>query len=96
MGLQQEKTTILFTLFHKGERYPVQTFPNQYYSLMTLISDQLAIPGFGLCCGMGSCGTCVVQIANKYSGPKQQVLSCGTLVNDDLANTQIIIPDVIY
>jgi aerobic-type carbon monoxide dehydrogenase small subunit (CoxS/CutS family) len=96
MSLHTEKHTILFTLFHKGETYPVQTYPNEYYSLMTLISDRLTIPGFGLCCGMGSCGTCIVQISNKYSAVKRQVLSCGVSINDDLANTQIIIPDVIY
>jgi aerobic-type carbon monoxide dehydrogenase small subunit (CoxS/CutS family) len=63
---------------------------------MSLIADYLAIPGFGLCCGMGSCGTCVVQIASAYSQAKRNVMACAILVNDELANMIIIIPDKIY
>jgi aerobic-type carbon monoxide dehydrogenase small subunit (CoxS/CutS family) len=88
--------TILFTLHYLGNSHRIQTFPGQYHSLMSLISDNLAIPGFGLCCGMGSCGTCLVQIIAQQSVIKRNVLSCSTLINDDLSNTDIMIPDKIY
>ncbi|QHS56606.1 2Fe-2S iron-sulfur cluster binding domain-containing protein [Mucilaginibacter sp. 14171R-50] len=63
---------------------------------MTLIADQLAIPGFGLCCGMGSCGTCMVQVADSFSMAKRPVLACGTPVDGTLSNVCIFIPDKIY
>jgi aerobic-type carbon monoxide dehydrogenase small subunit (CoxS/CutS family) len=85
--------TILFSLRYAGRVYPIQVMPNQYYSLMTLIADQLAIPGFGLCCGMGSCATCLVQITDPYNKQSNIVLSCDIRVNDSLANVEIIISD---
>jgi hypothetical protein len=94
--MHTEKHTIIFELFYQGETYQVQTYRNQYHTLMTLIADKLFITGFGLCCGMGSCCTCMVQICDKYSAVKRNVLACDIQVNDSLANTQIIIPDNIY
>lgn len=94
--MMTDKNTILLTLHHLGESYQIQTKPGQYHSLMTLISDNLAIPGFGLCCGMGSCGTCLVQISNQYTSAKRNVLACGIQVNDDLSNCHIFIPDKVY
>lgn len=91
-----EKNTILLTLNYLGESYQVQTHPGEYHTLMTLISDYLAIPGFGLCCGMGSCGTCVVQISGPGSHVKRSVLACDVEINDALSNSQIDIPDKIY
>jgi aerobic-type carbon monoxide dehydrogenase small subunit (CoxS/CutS family) len=91
-----EKNTILLTLNYLGESYLVQTRPGEYHTLMTLISDHLAIPGFGLCCGMGSCGTCLVQISNAGSQVKRSVLACDIEINDALSNSQIDIPDKIY
>ena len=78
-----EKNTILFTLIYKDEEYQVQTRERQYFSLMTLISDYLNIPGFGLCSGMGSCGTCLVDIDGSFT------LACEVAVNVELANTRI-------
>lgn len=86
--------TILFSIRYAGLVHPIQAMPNQYYSLMTLISDQLAVPGFGLCCGMGSCGTCLVQIVDPHSKQKTSVLACDRRVDDGLANVEVIIPDV--
>jgi hypothetical protein len=63
---------------------------------MTLISDYLAIPGFGLCCGMGSCGTCMVEISEINTVIKRSTLSCDVQVNDELANTKIFIAATIY
>ena len=88
--------TIQLTLHHLGQTYRIQTSRGQYHSLMSLIADHLAIPGFGLCCGMGSCGTCLVKISSKHSATGRNVLACSVQVNDDLANTDIIIPDRMY
>lgn len=83
--INQEKNTILFTLVYRGEEWPVQTARNTYHSLMSLISAYLPVTGFGLCSGMGSCGTCVVEIDGIRS------LSCAVAVNDDLANTRVVV-----
>ena len=91
-----EKNTILFTLIYRGKHYPAKTNRFQYNTLMTLISDHLAIPGFGLCCGMGSCGTCIVDVCDKDSRVIRSSLSCDIQVNDYLANTQIIVPESNY
>ncbi len=93
---KSDTPTILFTLVYKTEETRVQTFTDQYMSLMTLISDHLAISGFGLCSGMGSCGTCLIHIRRKQVPVKTSWLSCGMAVNDDLANTYVIIPDPIF
>lgn len=82
-----ERHTILFTLVYQQEDVQVQTKPQQYYSLMSLISDYLAPAGFGLCSGMGGCGTCAVDIDGIRS------LSCAVSINDELANTRIVILD---
>ena len=36
-------------------------------TLAELLSDYAGIAGFGLCSGMGSCGTCMIEIRQKYS-----------------------------
>ena len=87
-----EKNTIIFKLVYQDKEYQVQTRRDQYHTLMTLIADHLSILDFGLCCGMGSCGTCMVEIIEKYSPIKQCALSCDVQINDALANTTIIIP----
>ena len=94
--MDHSKNTILFTVHYAGEIYPIQTAPNQYYSLMTLIADELAIPGFGLCCGMGSCGTCMVQVVDPCTKLKRTVLACDIRVNDELANMEVIITENCY
>ena len=83
---------ILFKVAYQGRITEIQTYPNQYYSLMTLISDQLAIPGFGLCCGMGSCGTCLVQISNGYHHEVRNMLACAISITDELAGAVITVP----
>lgn len=90
------KKMIQLTLVYLGENYRVQIEPGQFHSLMTLISDHLAIPGFGLCCGMGSCGTCLVEIAESQASLKRPVLACGMPVNDELSNTFVFIGDSMY
>lgn len=88
--------TIQLTLHHLGTSHRIQIGSGQYYSLMTLISDELAIPGFGLCCGMGSCGTCLIQLSEQADAKKRPVLACGIPVNDALANVHVFIPDKTY
>ena len=91
-----QDTNIPLMLLYLGETYPVCTFDNEYYSLMALISAHLGIVGFGLCSGMGSCGTCLVEMGTKYSAATRLVLACDILVNDELSNTQITIPNQRY
>ena len=85
------ENTILLTLLFEGKEYQIQTNRNQYHSLMTLIVDQLSVLDFGLCSGMGSCGTCMVKISEKHSPIEQFALSCEVQINDELANTKITI-----
>lgn len=75
--------TIHFTLVYQQQEVRVQTHHHAYPSLMSLISDTLSIPGFGLCSGMGSCGTCVVEVDGFRS------LSCEIPISDHLTNTRI-------
>ena len=92
----ESKKDILFTLMHKGKAYQVYTHLNQYYSLMTLISDYLGTAGFGICSGMGSCGTCMVEICEQHVISGRNTLACDIRINDELANTIIIVPDAAY
>lgn len=90
------QNTIIFNIIYRGETYTVPTYPNQYHSLMILVSDQLAVPGFGLCYGMGSCGTCLVHLHHKHNSIKKPVLACAIQVDDQLANTIVTVPDKAY
>lgn len=91
-----EKRTLLFTLSYNGKQYPVQAVRKEYTSLMRLISGYLGIPGFGLCSGMGSCGTCMVTITGKGRHKGSSTLSCATPVDDELANAVVMITDGYY
>ncbi len=94
--MPEQKNTIIITLCYQNESFEIATYANEYYSLMTLISDKLGVPGLGLCCGMGSCGTCMVQIYDKYNPAKRNVLACDIQINDDIANKCVIVPDKVY
>ena len=87
---------ILLTIIYQDDSYPIRTYKNEYCSLMPLIADHLAIGGFDLCCGMGSCGTCLVTIGNKHTLTSTPVLACDLQINDALSNMQITIPDQCY
>ena len=89
--MTSEENTIMLTLVLDDKEYRIQTNRNQYHTLMTLIADHLSILGFGLCSGMGSCGTCLVKISEKYSPIERFELSCGVQISDELANTKITI-----
>jgi aerobic-type carbon monoxide dehydrogenase small subunit (CoxS/CutS family) len=83
-----EKGQISFTLIFNGQQYRVATTPTQYYSLMSLIVDTLTLSGFGLCSGMGGCGTCMVRINGR------NVLSCEVAVNESLVEAVIEVIEV--
>jgi len=65
---------------------------NELPSLMALLSDRLGIPGFGICSGMGSCGTCTVRLRYGATSAGMFVQSCDVRLNDGLNNATIIIP----
>ncbi len=94
--MKPEEDNIIFTLVYLEKEYRVYTHRNKYHSLMVLIADYLSLPGFGLCSGMGSCGTCMVEIREKNSSFVRHRLSCEVQVNDELANTTIFIAAEIY
>jgi len=89
--MTSEENTIMLTLVFEGKEYQIQTNKNQYHTLMTLIADHLSILSFGLCSGMGSCGTCLVKISGKYSPIQRIALSCEVQISDELVNTKITI-----
>ena len=93
--MEAKKGYLTITLVYMCEHHVVQADMNEYHSLMNLISQHLAIPGFGLCSGMGSCGTCVVDICDRYSKSRTSIFSCDVLINDTIANTRIYIPQSI-
>lgn len=80
-----ESYAIHFTILIDEAEFKIQTYPHQYQSLMTLISDRFNLADFGLCCGMGSCGTCDVKI-NGLS-----VLACETAIDRSLSKSVIMI-----
>ncbi|CAN5447869.1 hypothetical protein BH11BAC3_BH11BAC3_17250 [soil metagenome] len=88
--------TIIFTIIYSGVEYQVQTYENEYFSLMNLISVHLGITGFGLCSGMGSCGTCFVEICGKMPASKKTVLACGINIDDELSNVEIRVHEPAY
>lgn len=60
------QSTITITVQFEGKTYIIQSFPNEYRSLMALLYDKIYIDDdFGECKGMGRCGTCVIHILNS-------------------------------
>ncbi|GAB2977534.1 hypothetical protein GCM10027049_10870 [Mucilaginibacter puniceus] len=59
---------IVIFIFYGGESYEIQTYTNEYRSLMMLIYDKIYTEGFGECLGMGKCGTCLVEIISSCGG----------------------------
>jgi ferredoxin len=94
--LLPEMNPITFTISYQGQELPVRTYQNQYFSLMSLIVDKLQIQGFGMCSGMGSCGTCLLNIYHNKSTFERATLSCQIAIDDELANVKIVLPDKIY
>lgn len=61
------KKKIRISVIYEGETHDVETYPNEYRSLMMLIYDLLSPDGFGDCLGMGKCGTCLIEINNDIN-----------------------------
>lgn len=60
---------ITVSVLYDGETHEINTYTNEYRSLMMLIYDKIYTEGFGECLGMGKCGTCMVEIISSLSEP---------------------------
>lgn len=58
---------IAVSVLYDQEIHEIQTYTNEYRSLMMLIYDKIYTEGFGECFGMGKCGTCLVEIISSCS-----------------------------
>jgi len=67
--MDRSPNKINIVINYDQERYEIQTYPNEYRSLMMLIYDKIGVEGFGECLGMGKCSTCVVEIINCRQSP---------------------------
>jgi ferredoxin, 2Fe-2S len=63
--MEERLNDIVVHVFYEGQEYKLNTFPNEYRSLMMLIYDRIYTEGFGDCLGMGKCGTCLVEIISS-------------------------------
>lgn len=54
--------TIQIRIISNGEDHLINTYRNEYRSLMVLIQDKFYQDTFGECGGMGRCATCQVQL----------------------------------
>jgi 2Fe-2S ferredoxin len=54
---------IAFIVSFEEEEYRISTYEGEYRSLMHLIYDKIYIEDFGVCKGMGKCGTCLVEVS---------------------------------
>jgi ferredoxin, 2Fe-2S len=65
--MQAPTKDITISVCYDGECHEIQTYTNEYRSLMMLIYDRIYTGSFGECLGMGKCGTCMVEImGSKY------------------------------
>ncbi|WGQ09695.1 2Fe-2S iron-sulfur cluster-binding protein [Pedobacter gandavensis] len=72
------KIITLTVLWDEGS-YEIETFANEYRSLMTLIFDRIGPEDFGECLGMGKCGTCLVEIIQNHTLTDFGRNECNTL-----------------
>ncbi|KAA0991974.1 2Fe-2S iron-sulfur cluster-binding family protein [Dyadobacter aurulentus] len=86
-----EPGLINFTVIYREQSHEVQVPKGRYFSLMSLLSDYLHLSGFGICSGMGSCGTCEVYIRGRIvpacTIPVDDALA-GSIINIDAANAR--------
>ncbi len=64
--MTNHQTNISLKIHCEGEIYHIQTYSNEYRSLMMLIYDKISPEDFGDCLGMGKCGTCLVEIEPEF------------------------------
>ncbi len=64
------RNEIILKIICEGDEHPVNTYRNEYRSLMVLIKDRFYPDGFGQCGGMGRCATCMIRVvtAQEISG----------------------------
>lgn len=86
-----QRNNIIFTLVYRKEEYIIQTRVGQYFSLMDAISQNLMIECFGICSGMGSCGTCMVKMKMPQSKLYEYKLSCGVNIDYSICNKIITV-----
>lgn len=63
------KKDITVSVSYDGECHEIQTYTNEYRSLMMLIYDRIYTESFGECLGMGKCGTCLVEVISCRRAP---------------------------
>lgn len=63
--MEERPNDIVVHVFYEGQEYKLNTYPNEYRSLMMLIYDRIYTEDFGDCLGMGKCGTCLVEIISS-------------------------------
>jgi len=76
-GCLDNRNEILLKIICEGYEHSVNTYRNEYRSLMMLIKDRFYPDGFGECGGMGRCATCMVRLvaAKEISGMDRNELS---------------------
>jgi aerobic-type carbon monoxide dehydrogenase small subunit (CoxS/CutS family) len=89
------ETLIRFTVIHSNSSVNIGIEKNEYFSLLTLISEKFQIPGFGLCNGMGSCGTCMVRIKYKGNTSCFYLQACQIACDELLDGAEVSILEVI-
>lgn len=57
-----DKPTIIIFVMVDGREHVIETYPNEYPSLMMLIYDKIYLDNFGDCKGIGRCGTCHIRV----------------------------------
>jgi 2Fe-2S ferredoxin len=67
------QSDISITVFIRGEKHSIATYPGEYRNLMMLLYDKFSLDDFGECKGTGRCGTCHIQVSGDYSGVLNRV-----------------------
>ena len=94
--------TIRVYVLVEGKEFILDTFPNEYASLMMLIFDKIYPENFGDCKGIGRCGTCHIKILDAPctlpDQERNEATTLGKMENIDATSRlacQILITDKI-
>lgn len=88
-GNSFDLNNIRLTVIWDEESYEIQTFPNEYRSLMMLIFDRISPEEFGVCLGMGKCGTCMVEVIQSSMLTDFDRNESNTLIKHGISNPNI-------